>query len=384
MAFRKLLLRVMLWSLALAAVCGVLAVLFSGHETAWRVVGTMVVTAVAAGLMMWMSMLSEKERTREAGLLGMGVLVMEWVLAEALIWDVRAAFGASYRLEESLAFTMLFAVPTAVWAMLALGVRRRKGFEVAAVFGLVVAGVVAALWGLALWWPTSGSGWLWGRSLLTANLGESAWAVAALGAVATVLLLDSATRRWWVWVGMGCAAVALAMWLAAIWMEIHESNGTAECIASVAIVGAFWNVLRLVRLRDAQQWVVWGTMVVGAATALLLDVVIVMDKQHADVDLLGRMAAAGGILVGCGTLAIVILSRLNRHDVAPAEMPAVTEMIGVCPVCQKKQKLKVGEAKCEACGVIIEIKVKEPRCPQCNYLLLMLKSNRCPECGASV
>ena len=39
MAFRKLLLRVMLWSLALAAVCGVLAVLFSAHETAWRVVG---------------------------------------------------------------------------------------------------------------------------------------------------------------------------------------------------------------------------------------------------------------------------------------------------------------------------------------------------------
>ena len=120
MAFRKLLLRVMLWSLALAAVCGVLAVLFSGHETAWRVVGTMVMTAVAAGLMMWMSVLSEKPRTREAGFLGMSVVVAEWVLGEFLIWDVQQAFGLDYHVEEAAGLTMLFGAGTAIWAMLAL------------------------------------------------------------------------------------------------------------------------------------------------------------------------------------------------------------------------------------------------------------------------
>ena len=380
MAFRKLLLRVMLWSLALAAVCGVLAVLFSAHETAWRVVGTMVTTAVAAGLMMWMSVLSEKQRTREAGFLGMAMVVMEWMLAEALIWDIRQAFGLGYHFEESVGMSMAFGAGTAMWAMLALTWRERKGFERAAVVGLIVAATVALLWLLGAWWP-EGSTAYFATSSVRTKLLESSWAAACMGILLTVLMLDVARLRWWVLIAMVCDVVALALWLTAIWLEIHESNGTAECVASVAVVGAFCNALRLVRLRDAQQWVVWATMGAAIATGLMVDVVIVLEKQHGDVDLLGRLAAAGGILTGCGTMAMVVLGRLNRHDVVPAEMPTVTDVAIICPVCAKKQKLQIGESKCGGCGLLFEIKVKEPRCPQCNYLLFMLKSDRCPECG---
>ena len=52
MNFRKILLRVMLVSLGVAAVVGALAMLLFNHGIVWRIVGTTVTTAVAAGLML--------------------------------------------------------------------------------------------------------------------------------------------------------------------------------------------------------------------------------------------------------------------------------------------------------------------------------------------
>ena len=40
MHFRWIMLRLMLWSLAIAAVVGALAILFAAEEVIWRVVGT--------------------------------------------------------------------------------------------------------------------------------------------------------------------------------------------------------------------------------------------------------------------------------------------------------------------------------------------------------
>jgi len=372
----------MLWSLALAAVCGVLAVLFSAHETAWRVVGTMFATAVAAGLLMWTSAMSERERTQAAGLLGMGTVVVEWMLAELLIWDANAWFGWGWWFEERVGLTMFFGAATTIWTMLALACRKRQGFALASVSGLVLAGLVAVLWLAGLWWPVEGQYGSFAKS--AEMILGSAGAIAMMGALGCLLVVRFSMRRWWVWIALLCGAIALAMLLTAIWMDINQSNGTVECLITVTAIGVFWNLLRQVQLLYEQQWVVWATMAATAVTGLLLDVVIVLDKQHADVDMLGRLASSAGILTGCGMLAIVVLTRLNRHDIRPTEMPPVETMTVVCPVCQKKQTLKIGEARCAGCGLGFEIKVKEPRCPQCNYLLFMLQSDRCPECGATV
>ena len=52
MPLRKLLIRVMLWSLGATAVIGSMTVLIMGvSDTYWRLVGTGTATAVAAGLM---------------------------------------------------------------------------------------------------------------------------------------------------------------------------------------------------------------------------------------------------------------------------------------------------------------------------------------------
>ena len=100
--------------------------------------------------------------------------------------------------------------------------------------------------------------------------------------------------------------------------------------------------------------------------------------------MLSRCVGAAGILAGCGTLALVVLARLNRRvDYDPVSLDAL-EMVVFCPRCAKKQSIQIGQAECTQCALRIHVRVEEPRCPQCEYLLYRLTSDRCPECGALI
>ena len=87
MPLRKVLLRIMLWSLAFAAVTGVVAVLTQGGTLLWRLIGTGITTAVACGLLLPASALIDREKTRSGGLLGMAAVIVEFLMALSLIWE---------------------------------------------------------------------------------------------------------------------------------------------------------------------------------------------------------------------------------------------------------------------------------------------------------
>src|SRR5690242_18298720 len=96
MGQRQLLLRIMLWSLALSAVAGVAAVLLGGQDVIWRVAGTGAAAAVASGLLMAASRLVDREITRPAGLLAMAATVAEFLLGLTLIWEFAPWNGAYF------------------------------------------------------------------------------------------------------------------------------------------------------------------------------------------------------------------------------------------------------------------------------------------------
>jgi hypothetical protein len=62
----------------------------------------------------------------------------------------------------------------------------------------------------------------------------------------------------------------------------------------------------------------------------------------------------------------------------------IREITIICPGCDAKQTLPVGASSCSRCGLVIHTRIEEPRCAQCDYLLYMLKSDNCPECGTPV
>lgn len=376
MELRKFFLRLMLWSLGAAAVVGVLAMLFFQHEVMWRVVGTAATTAAASGFMLAMSVLADKENGRSAGVLGMAGVVAEFLLALALIWDFGRFFSGGY-FDREFAFglSMFNIAVTFLPGMAFLSRLHMPQARVAARTGLVLCAVVFVI----LMIPT----WLDRRILHGDEYWQTAAVLGGIGVVAVGSLVGVGTdRRHWRWAGVLAAIVATVVSLTHIWLHTSGPSWPLVTLLSVAIVNAYANLVLFCPLAPGQIWVRNSMLVAAPLTAVLLD--IMSYKDFRGPDMLGRLAGASGIVTACGTLALGVLARINRRlDFKPV-LREVREVTLFCPGCSKKQTLPAGDSQCPTCGLRIHTRFEEPRCAKCDYLLYMLTSDRCPECGEPI
>jgi hypothetical protein len=377
MPFRKLLIRVMLWSLGVTAVAGAAAALLSTGNVGWRVVATGLTTAAAAGLMLPFSILADKSGARREGLAGMALVVFEFIGALGLIWRVFESLGA-WDLEQKAGLTMVWVGMTALPAILFLRFTSAPTARAAGRAGVGLCGLVFVLLMLGTWGPDE----FWHNWKLFATAG----AIASIGilGVGSLAGVGSPPQRVWRWGGVIASVVAAVMAVVAIWKEIHSGSGWFSVVVSLAAVVAHANVCLFVPLTAAQKWVRTVTILAAVATAALVDAMVFAEEGHFDLPLGQNLAAAAGIIASCGSLALLVLARLNRNLDRVPVLSEVREMTVICPGCQKKQTLSVGDSACATCGLKFHIRVEEPRCPTCDYVLFMLQSDRCPECGTVV
>lgn len=374
MSLRKLLLRLLLASLAFSAVAGVLAVLTGGREIVLRVVGTGVVAAIASGLMFALSLLIDKDRSRPAGLLGMVAVVSSFLIGLILIWND----GSDSMLWLITLLLVLGATPPLMFFTRAISAERGKW---AGIVGLSGSGIAVVLFLGAIWGDAAGgSHWT-----VSEELAASAWAASAFGALAAGSLAGvGVDRRWWRWIGVAASAAGCTMAFIGIWKNLHDGGLAFAAITGIAVIIAHANLVLLSPLTPGQLWVRWGTIAAVILTSLLVDLIALKGDGASENDLVSRAAAATAIAAGCGTLALLVLARLNRK-IATRSVPAgVKELTLICPWCQRKQALPLGASSCSGCKLKFQITVEEPHCPNCDYLLYMLTSDRCPECGTVI
>jgi hypothetical protein len=370
-----------------AAATGVLAVLLQGGDLVWKLVGTGITTALACALMIPASLLVDRERLRWAGLLGMGALIAEFLMGLSLIWEVARVFNLWGKdVEIRVTLTMIFlglAVGAAMTCAVPVRVPRHA---LAAKAGLGFVAPAFVVYLAAIWQPdlfhSDGQRW-WG----TAN----ALAVLGLLTVPSLFGLSAAAPWKWRWLGIAASVVACWMWLIEIWNPTGSDLGfVAYCgLLSLGAVVAHANLsLVAVRPSPGQRWVRSGTIAAAIVTALMVVLFVTKDKFPAalpiEADLLGRFMQAAGIIAACGTLALLVLERINRKADAEPGSIELAEVVLFCPRCRRKQSLAVGNSVCTSCGLRISIRVEEPRCANCDYLLRGLTSDRCPECGAAI
>ncbi len=374
MPLRKLLLRITLWSLVVAAVVGAAAVLFYPETVAWKVIGTAISTSLTAALLIPAFILVDKPRLRGSGFVGVAALLTIYILVMMVIWELCAAFGTRWGGAEECLLTVLSILATAPPAMLCLfGINTLVG-RLAGIVGTVLCAIVfitLVVWSWVPWHV---------RDVLKPDMLSGVFS--ASGVMATAAMVGAGTdRRHWRWLGVAMAAVGAAIVIYASYRNIHESNGAVEIIFSVAIVIAHANLTELCPLVGSQRLFGRITILFTVVTFVLLDIMAVRKWIDSD-EMLGRAAAATGIIACFCSLALVVLAFINRKAQAiRVAVESVREYTVICPVCDTKQTLPVGESHCRKCRLVIRASFEEPHCPKCNYVLLMLTSDRCPECG---
>jgi hypothetical protein len=353
--YRKVLLRIVFWALGLAACFGAAGVIFAGHDTLWRIVGTCAATAVGAFLLLAASRQLDRETTWLPGVMAVSLIVIEYLATLALTWKL---VGSA---QEPSALTMFFLAATMVPAIGFTGIMKRPDGALSARVGLFASAGVFALLVVGAW-----GGWLGAvRAEHWHSLGLS---LAVFAGLAVLCLVGAGTdRRHWRWLGVTAAAVAFSISAYAIIRDIHKTSAFFVCVVSVAAVVAHANAMAWCPLKPAQRWLLWGTIGAGIATGGFVDLARTTSPWQEE--MLGRLAGATAIIAGCGTLALLILARINQRIVsAAATLADLREISLTCPRCRAKQTISLGSGKCGACGLVIQVRVQEPEPEEQNGL----------------
>jgi len=370
---RKVILKILLGSLAVAAVAGILGV-FVARDVIWRVVGTGFLTAVAALLMLPLSHMIDRHTMRAAGLLGMSAVVVEFTLILMLIWELAGVFGSSWRVEQALWSTAGIVAGSTVAAMGCLLALHRSDIRIAGMVGLAMTAVFVVVSMIAT-----------GTWLAAAAVDHEWWATAAtvpvvgLLSMAALVGVGGGDRRHWRWAGVAAAVATGIIMLVDFWANKSDEKILSLFLAA-GIYVAWANLIVRVPLKPGQRWLLYGTLGSGAVSILLTEL-IVFDVHH---EIVLRGAGATGIVAACGTMALALLARLNRRVDFRSTSDEWASVVLSCPRCRRKQTIGLGGATCKACGLRIDVRVEEPSCANCGYLLYKLTSDVCPECGTSI
>jgi hypothetical protein len=371
----------MLGCLAASAAMAVVALLTPWGVESYRLVGTTVAASITCALMLGAARVLDSDKNRQTFLFTMGLLLAEFVLVLLALWDpLGMIFG--HRREEEFAFTALAFGGVGVPAAVLMHVRQRSAGRWAGGAGLVLCAASLAFF-LAAIWSTASHRWNASYQLID-NLLGTGWLLLLLALVGAVSLGGVGVDRWhWRWIGVGAAAAAFALAMRDVWGKpIQGADRPLILTATAAFLCAHANMLWLCDLTPGQRWLRWCTIAFAFAAGAMYDYATLTDR-YGQWDNLQRQISAAGVCAACGTVAIALLAAFNRRAAPLSAAIEFTQIVIVCPMCHKKQTAPAGESVC-TCGMRFSIQLLVPRCAQCGYTLLMLQSDRCPECGMPI
>ncbi len=381
-ALRRLSLRIMLGALAASAGLGILTALIPHGVEVYRMIGTSVAAAIASGLLLGACRLPDSPRNRRTGLLMMAFILVEFLVVMVAIWNPLRIISVSSPFDDDQLWlaTVMFPV-AAIPAAIYFHIRQLRGGHFAGIAGLVFSAASLVFFLIAILseinFLSSGSEKYW-------MSGWACWFMAI--AMGSTLAGAGTDRRHWRWLGFAAAMISFAMALYGTWAEPQNSDNPFILVTTLTILIGYTNLLWLCKLKPNHHWLRWTTAAFAWIACVIIDFAIA--GSGSDEDVFARSGLATGICAGCGTVAVALLAAFNRKSSITAEAMELKSLALTCPICAAQQTFllshNAAETSCTACGLKFKIQLNVPHCPNCNYSLLMLKSDRCPECGELV
>jgi len=159
---------------------------------------------------------------------------------------------------------------------------------------------------------------------------------------------------------IAAAAVALLLTLLGIWGGVKDGdfwNFLATAWITGA-VGAHTALLGLARLARRHLFVAGWTDLVVYLLGLTATIMIWGDV-HSEVGV--RTLGVLSILAAAGTLAVPVLHRMNKDDVAAAvEADSRAPVPMLCPACGARDEAPLGRVECRSCGAVFRVELERP------------------------
>lgn len=384
MTLQRKLLRAMLALIALAALAGVATIFVPATDFMGRIALTLFAAAITIAVALPASSRLDHERTRPAGLALLVAVVPAFLLILLAIWV--GLFGLR-RWEWYFAGTAGHYVVCAAAALGALALARKPGNRLAGLVALFSAAICFASGFLGIWADAAGLG----SYEIQAQFWGSAWLIFWCGMIISACLFGLSKHTVpWRWLGVIASLLALAMGLWGIWNRLSDPPMWFLQALFVGVAVGVCNILNTLDFKGFQRYVALGTMAMVLASfafATYLNITTIGFRgADFEQDFAGRLLAASCIISVCGLLAIVIFLAANRRALVThsGAIKEIKEVRITCPRCATKCEAHVGSSRCTGCGLIFLLELAEPRCIKCEYNLLDLKSDRCPECGTPV
>ncbi len=387
MNFQQLLLRIMLWSLAVAGGLGIVAVALVQSSWTWQVIGMGIATAVACAILIPISALAERLSFQAVGVVGIAVVLLEYVGTMTLIWELPRILGW-WGLNEGLFFSMFFLIPAGLLTIGLLWASRTRFGRGAAYAGIGVVLATFVSYNCATWR-------MWGYPMYNRfwETGNVIFCLLGLAVLCGAGDTESLPRR----LRLAGIVAAIPACVFAVFEIVFPTNRAAAgatfiALTAVAACIAHANTVTFCRLKPGQLWVRKVSICTTVVTAIFVSWILIaeiLDWPAIDGAAYGRLAAATGIAASFATIAQFVLWRINaREKKLESPTASTADQLGqieiICPRCQIQQSMSPGKTQCAHCELKFEINFEQPRCKNCEYLLVGLTGKTCPECGQAI
>lgn len=348
---QKVLFKVMLWSLGVAAALGVLAVLTASFEVVGRVTATAFLTSVAAAFL-WQAAVRLEQSASAMKMAQAGTLLF-YLFALCGIWDL----GNEGQL-WSTAFVCLGCLTVAAsgWAM-----QRQADYRHTGLIAAVASIVSGFCWLIAIW-----------SDQFEAKIMITGFAIAGWSAAAAVCLVGLGTEpaRHWRWIGVGAAGLGWLLSEYAILQNLTSKwvSDWLTVIGSVVVVVIHALLCYISRSAPAKLTIRLVAIVSTSVTALLVDINVL--QQLSGDHFILRLTVAAAIVASTSTIATAFIIQRNwklaRQATAVGDRTVVTgqerfaafKTLRVeCPQCQQLSPIPVGASTCPHCGLLFRIEV---------------------------
>lgn len=356
MKLQTILLRFMLASLAATALLGAYLVLFHPDESAIRAMVTALATTAASGAMVGLTRLVDRPWSRPAGVFGVGVVVVEYLLILGLIWWENAAGSLPFDVRRSLWLTIGWvlcgSLPAAGFLLLRARLDRRRLADV----GLVLCGIFFLQLMIGTWKEYPDSTRLGDERWIDAG-----WFTALFGATLLACLPRLRDR---LWPGLGVLASLIA-WAAGTYGSFQEP--VSEITETVLTIGgmlaaltAYLNLFAFLSLEGGWKWlrpVAFAFTTLAALGFAALVVRNIWTDADFEPEWLARATAASAIVAGCATVAMTVLLAIARYGEGREEVrdAPFREIALTCPRCGSEETLPVGNSVCSRCALEFSI-----------------------------